>query len=177
MAKKVIKLTEQEFYQHVRSIVESNLETNASVDNATTKASQLTLQGQYQTTLKGENGTKIIDHNKVITKYPNVIQRANDSLLSPFVGNQYLFYATDRFGGARFLTFQIQELKKLDNGVAILSGVVVYDENQMNGDIIVDFNRHIVQYAERRTRYRYQLEIDNRTQPQWDALLIQLNNM
>lgn len=179
MAKKIIRLTEQEFYEHITSIVESVMgeidgKTHARVPNATTKARQLNQQGKYQTSVNGSNGTKTIDHNNVISKYSGTLQRANQSLLAPFIATPFIFYATDRFGGSRFLTFKISNIKKLMNGIAILSGDVVFDGNQMIGDISVDFNKQVVQYRERGTRYKYNLEIDNRTKANWDNLLSEL---
>ena len=47
------------------------------------------------------------------------------------------------------------------------------DEAQ-DGDIHIDFKSGRVFYTEKKSRYTYTLEPDNRTKKQWDALLEQL---
>ena len=59
-------------------------------------------------------------------------------------------------------------------GVAILSGEVMYDGDLLIGDIHIDFKSGRVFYKEKKSRYTYTLEPDNRTKKQWDALLEQL---
>lgn len=96
------------------------------------------------------------------------------ALLKPFINTTFLFYATTRLGRTTFLTFKVQNIKKLMAGVAILSGEVMFDGDMLMGDIHVDFNKGRVFYKEKTSRYTYTLEADNRTKKKWDSLLEQL---
>ena len=59
--------------------------------------------------------------------------------------------------------------------LTLLVGTVTFNKNQISGDgIIVDFVKGRVQYHERGNRYAYNLEIDNRYKPMWDAFLNEL---
>ena len=80
----------------------------------------------------------------------------------------------NRMGAYVFLTFKLDDIKKLMNGIGILSGEVVFDGLQLPGDITVDFNRNQVLYKDKASRYQYPLIIDNRTKANWDELLDQL---
>lgn len=50
----------------------------------------------------------------------------------------------------------------------------MYDGDLLIGDIHIDFKSGRVFYKEKKSRYTYTLEPDNRTKKQWDALLEQL---
>ena len=51
----------------------------------------------------------------------------------------------------------------------------MFDGDVLKGDISLDFINNRVFYKEKRTRYTYTLESDNRTKKQWESLLEQLN--
>lgn len=185
MTKKVIRLTEEQFYNHIKNIVAETLneidgKTHARVPNAVNKAMALNQQGQFTTMLNGVNHatnnpkSTIIDHDKVISKVSQTLELANQSLIAPYKDTIYVFYAMNRMGAYVFLTFKLEDIKKLMNGIGILSGEVVFDGTQLSGDISIDFNRNQVFYKEKGSRYQYSLIIDNRTKPQWDELLKQL---
>jgi hypothetical protein len=185
MTKKVIRLTEEQFYNHIKNIVVEALneidgKTHARVPNAVNKAMALNQQGQFTTMLNGVNHatnnpkSTTIDHDKVISKVSQTLELANQSLIAPYKDTTYVFYAMNRMGVYVFLTFKLEDIKKLMNGIGILSGEVVFDGTQLSGDVTVDFNRNQVFYKEKGSRYQYSLIIDNRTKPQWDELLKQL---
>mgnify|MGYP004444359731 FL=1 len=178
MAKKVIRLTESEFINHIRRVVneamnEMDGKTHARVSNAVKKAKDLNQQNVFTTAVKNRPNNPIV-HDDVIARGKGTEQRANKALLSPFIDTTFMFYATTRLGRTTFLTFKVQDIKKLMDGIAILSGEVVYDGEMLTGDIHIDFNRERVFYKEKKSRYTYTLEPDNRTIKQWNALLEQL---
>jgi len=185
MTNEIRHLSEMEFYQHVENAVNEVLneidgKTHARVSNAAVNAMRLNQQGQYETTLQGvdrssnQPKTTIINHDAVIAKKKGVLQDANKSLVEPFATTTFVFYAIDRFDSPSFLTFNVSNIKKLMRGVAILSGKVVYDGDEMKGDIMIDFKKDKVTYTEKGTRYKYPLIPDNRTVAKWNELLAQL---
>ncbi len=178
MAKKIIKLSESELIAHIRNVVNEAMneidgKTHARVSNAVKKAKELNQQNVFSAAVKNRPNNPIV-HDDIIAKGKGTEQRANKSLLSAFTNTTFLFYATTRLGRTTFLTFKVQDIKKLMMGVAILSGEVMYDGDMLIGDIHIDFNNGRVFYKERKSRYTYTLEPDNRTKNQWDAFLEQL---
>lgn len=178
MAKKIIRLTESELIEHIRNVVneamnEMDGKTHARVSNAVKRAKELNQQNVFMTPVKNRPNNPII-HDDVIVRGKETEQRANKALLTPFTNTTFLFYATTRLGRTTFLTFKVQDIKKLMMGVATLSGEVMYDGDMLIGDIHIDFNNGRVFYKEKKSRYTYTLEPDNRTKKQWDALLEQL---
>lgn len=178
MAKKIIKLTEAELITHIRKVVneamnEMDGKTHARVSNAVKRAKELNQQSIYTTIVKNRPNNPIV-HDDVIVKGKNTEQRANKALLAPFTNITFLFYATTRLGRTTFLTFMVKDIKKLMMGIAILSGEVIYDGYTLMGDIHIDFNKNKIFYKEKKTKYTYTLEPDNRTKNQWDTLLGQL---
>jgi hypothetical protein len=186
MAKEVVYLTEEEFYNHIEQVVKEALneiggKTHAQLYNASTQARRSNQAGNYtKTVYKTDRQGNIIrplknvNNNKTITRARKLEPDANASLLKPFIDTTYLFYATTRTGRSTFLTFKVTNIKKLIGNEAILSGEVVYDGIQMNGDILIDFNKNIIYYKDRKSKYRYELEPDNRTVNQWNLLLHEL---
>lgn len=181
MAKKATKLTEDEMRTLVNNIVNEALEeidgkTHARVANATKRAMQNLQNGirftKTTSPLSGEKHT--INYDDIITKAKKTEERANTSLLEPYIDSKIMFFATNRLGRITRLIFQPNKIKKLMNGVAILSGTVIYDGNLMNGNIMIDFTKQKVFYTERHTRYKYTLDPDNRTVDKWNSLLEQL---
>lgn len=178
MAKKIIRLTESELIEHIRNVVneamnEMDGKTHARVSNAVKRAKELNQQNVFMTPVKNRPNNPII-HDDVTVRGKETEQRANKALLTPFTNTTFLFYATTRLGRTTFLTFKVQDIKKLMMGVATLSGEVMYDGDMLIGDIHIDFNNGRVFYKEKKSRYTYTLEPDNRTKKQWDALLEQL---
>ena len=63
----------------------------------------------------------------------------------------------------------------LNKDRAILKGDVVFNNMEISGDgIYIDFKTDKVYYKERGSRYKYILEIDNRTSSLWNQFLNQL---
>jgi hypothetical protein len=186
MKKKVIRLTEEEFYNHIEQIVTEALnelggKMHAQLYNASTQARRLNQAGNYTKVIyqKDEQGNiikplKNVNNDRTITKAGLLEPDANALLLKPFIDATYLFYATTRTGRSTFLTFKVTGIKKLMNNIAILSGNVTYDGYQMNGDIMIDFAQNRIFYTERKSRYKYTLEPDNRTINIWNKLTKQL---
>ena len=178
MAKRIVRLTESELIEHIRNVVteamnEMDGKTHARVSNAVKRAKELNQQNIVTTLVKNRPNNPIV-HDHIIARGKGREQRANQALISPFVNTTFLFYATTRLGRTTFLTFKVQDIKKLMMGVAILSGEVMYDSDLLIGDIHIDFKSGRVFYKEKKSRYTYTLEPDNRTKKQWDALLEQL---
>lgn len=178
MAKKIIRLTEEELIKHIHKVVNEAIneldgKTHARVSNAVKKAKELNQQNIFTTIVKNHPHSPIV-HDDVIARAKGTEQRANMALLKPFINTTFLFYATTRLGRTTFLTFKVQNIKKLMAGVAILSGEVMFDGDMLMGDIHVDFNKGRVFYKEKTSRYTYTLEADNRTKKKWDSLLEQL---
>jgi len=179
--KKSIKFTESEMRKIVTEVVNEALQeidgkTHSRVANATKRATQNIQNGIQSTKITSPLSGKehVIDYDNIIDRAKETEERANASLLKPYVDSRIMFFAVNRLGRTARLIFQPKDIKKLKDGVAILSGSVIYDNNLMNGNIMVDFNRQSVFYTEPQTRYKYTLEPDNRTVKKWNDLLKQL---
>ena len=73
------------------------------------------------------------------------------------------------------ILFTFERITKFELNKTVLVGIVTFNKNQISGDgIIVDFVKGRVLYHERGNRYAYNLEIDNRYKPKWDAFLNEL---
>jgi len=181
MAKKTVTLSESEMRKLVTDIVNEALQeidgkTHSRVANATKRATQNIQNGIQSTKITSPlSGKKhVIDYDNIIDRAKGTEKRANASLLKPYIESKIMFFAVNRLGRTTRLIFQPKDIRKLKDGVAILSGSVIYDNNSMNGNIMVDFNRQRVFYTEPQTRYKYTLEPDNRTVNKWNDLLKQL---
>ena len=181
MNKKVIRLTEEELHNLVKQIIEQSLngideKTHANVSDATTMATNKLQNGMSQknTTSKASGNKHIIDNNDIIDNAAGTEQRANQSLLRPFINEQVMFYAVNRLGRTVRLIFQVEDIKKLMDNIAILSGNVIYDGCQMNGDLMIDFTQNKIFYTERKSRYKYTLVPNNYTIKVWNELTKQL---
>ena len=150
MAKKIIRLTESELIEHIRDVVNEAMDemdgkTHSRVSNAVKRAKELNQQNVFTTAVKNRPNHPIV-HDDVIARGKGTEQRANQALLSPFSNTAFLFYATTRLGRTTFVTFRVQDIKKLMMGIAILSGEVMYDGEMLIGDIHIDFNNGRVFY-------------------------------
>jgi hypothetical protein len=96
--------------------------------------------------------------------------------LKPFVNQSFKFYGENRLGIIADVIFTMTDMTHLNPDRAILVGTVVFNDTQINGDgIIVDLKNNKVYYHERGNRYKYVLEIDNRTKDLWDKFMSQLH--
>ena len=155
MAKKIIRLTEEEFREVIYHAVNKSLneiggKTHAVVHNATVKAQQDMLNGI------------------------NISKRAADSLITPYK-TDYLFHCTDLLGTAALLVFNLIQLYKLSNDEAILKGNVVFNGEPLLGSIIVNLSNNQVQYNYKGKRPRYNLIIDPSKRELWNKLIRELH--
>jgi hypothetical protein len=181
MKNKVIRLTEEELHNLVKQIIDKSLneidgKTHARVSNATTMATNQLQNGisQKNITSKVSGNKHVIDYNDIIDNAAGTEQRAKQSLLRPFINEQIMFYAVNRLGRTVRLIFQVEDIKKLMDNIAILSGNVIYDGCQMNGDLMIDFTQNKIFYTERKSRYKYTLVPNNYTIKVWNELTKQL---
>ncbi len=177
MAKKVIRLTEDEFMSMINeavanALVEMDGKTAMRVPNVSTNAKNDIQQGIYSKTI---NPNKSISNDALIQKAQNMWSRVEDHWLQKFKGVTFKFFGKDRIGIVANILFTFEKLTHLSSDKTILIGSVSYNNQTINGDgIVINFNKGTVKYKARGNRYQYSLEIDNRTKPTWDALLEQL---
>jgi hypothetical protein len=171
MAKKVIRLTEEEFRRVIYNAINESLEeiggkTHAIVHNATMKAQQDIL-----------NGINTSPHGKpnldVIQRGINMSQRAADSLIAPYK-TDYLFHGSDLLGTAALLVFKLKQLYKLSPKEAILKGDVVFNCEPLKGSILVNMATKQVQYNYKGKSPRYNLTVDTSKRDLWNALINEL---
>lgn len=172
MAKKIIRLTEEEFREVIYNAVNKSLneiggKTHAVVHNATMKAQQDML-----------NGINTSKHNRrnldVINRGINISKRAADSLITPYK-TDYLFHCTDLLGTAALLVFNLTQLYKLSNNEAILKGNIIFNGEPLLGSIIVNLSNNQVQYNYKGKRPRYNLIIDPSKRELWNKLIRELH--
>lgn len=177
MAKKVIRLTEDEFRSMINEAVAQALKemdgkTAMRVPNASTNAQNEIQMGNDTRQI---NASKSISNDDLIQKAQNMWPRVENHWLQDFKGFTFKFFGKDRIGIVANILFTFDKLTKLSSDKTILIGTVSYNNQSINGDgIIINFDKGTVKYHERGSRYNYNLEIDRRTKPQWDALLQQL---
>ena len=124
--------------------------------------------------IKKINKEKSVTYDSQITKADELYPRAVQSFLNPYKDLQFMFFAYKRLGNVVHLLFSVKNIKKLSDGQAILSGDVVFGNEQLNGDIVVDFINNKVFYKHKSNNYKYTLEPDRRTSEQWTFLLDEL---
>ena len=177
MAKKVIRLTEEEFMSMIneavaKALVEMDGKTAMRVPNVSTNAKNDIQQGSYN---KDINSNKTISNDSLIQKAQNMWPRVEEHWLQQFKGVTFKFFGKDRIGIVANIIFTFEKLTQLSPDKTILVGTVTYNNQSINGDgIVINFNKGTVKYKARGNRYQYSLEIDNRTKQKWDALLEQL---
>lgn len=162
MAKKVIKLTEEESLSMIHSSVHAIRVINN--DN----------NGSHRF-VEGNNGDST-------TKATNLQLEAQEHWLEDYIGKTFNFFTEDSMNLVAHVLFTLEKLKKLDVKKTVLVGSVVFNNQQIIGDsIIIDFTTNRIKYREMGSRYIYNLEIDNRFKPLWNSLLglikIALENM
>ena len=186
MSKKVIKLTEEELGKVIKQSVNEALQeikgrTLARVSNSAINSMDNIQRGVNRTFYGTKAGIKMIDHFKNVDKADNLIPKATQSFLSPYKSTRFLFWAYRREGNPINLIFKVDNIKKLIDNVAILSGEVIFGREQLPGDIIVDFKlqndgtyKRFVSYKYKGNKYKYTLEPNTNTKPIWDDLVNEL---
>lgn len=171
MAKRVIRLTEQEFRRVIYNAVNESLneiggKTHAIVHNATMKAQQDRI-----------NGINLSPHGRpnldVIQRGISMSQCAADSLIAPYK-TDYLFHGSDLVGTASLLVFKLEQLYKLSSREAILKGDIVFNGEPLKGCIIVNMTTKQVQYNYKGKAPHYSLTIDPSKRNLWDSLINEL---
>ena len=178
MAKKtVIRLTEGQLSEIIKDITLKSLNeidgaTYSRVYNASHRAKNDNQNGQLQRTV----GNRTRNNDDILTHARELEPRAKESFLKPFVNQPFKFYGENRLGIIADVIFTMTDMTHLNSDRAILVGTVVFNDTQINGDgIIVDLKNNKVYYHERGNRYKYVLEIDNRTKDLWDKFMFQLH--
>lgn len=183
MAKKVIKLTEQELRSIIQDSVnavlsETDGKTFAKINKASKRAKD-DIQNGNPTSMqvinnKSEGSRRFVEINNgdTITKTTNMQPEVQQHWLKDYVGKTFNFFTEDRLNLIAHLLFTFEKATKLDVKKTILVGNVVFNNQQISGDrIVIDFTTDKVKY---RSRYAYNLEIDNRFKPLWDNMLGQI---
>lgn len=177
MEKKVIQLTSAEFMSMIneavaQALVEMDGKTAMRVPNASIKAQHEIQAGNDNRQI---NASKSVANDSLIQKAQDMWSRVENHWLQNFKGFTFKFFGKDRIGIVANILFTFDRLTKLSSNKTILTGTISYNNQSISGDgIIINFDKGVVKYHERGSRYQYSLEIDRRTKPQWDALLEQL---
>ena len=76
------------------------------------------------------------------------------------------------------MLFEVENVRKLLDNVAILSGNVIFANTQLPGDIVIEFKKgkdenvtNTVYYKYKGNGYKYVLMPDNRTASKWNELV------
>ncbi len=171
MAKKVIRLTEEELRQLIKEATakvmnEMDDATYSCIHNASHRAMQDIQNGNYERTV---NGRDFVDNDEIISSADELEPRAQAHWLKDYVGQTFKFFCRSQMGLPAHIIFTFEKITKFEPNKTVLVGSVTFNRNQINGDgIIIDFAKGSVKYHERGNRYAYVLEIDNRYKPLWD---------
>lgn len=171
MAKKIIRLTEQELRNLIAEATAEVLneidgKTHARVHNATIKAQQDLINNIPMS----PQGKPNMD---VIARGINLDPRAADSLISRFK-TKYLFHCQNLRGTAAITIFNLKELYELTPQKAILKGDITFNDEPLYGSIIVDLINNNVQYNYKGKSPRYTLTIDPSKRDLWGNLVNEL---
>ena len=96
------------------------------------------------------------------------------AFLKPYRDIKLMFFAYKNEGNVVHLLFGVNSIKKLMDGLAILSGDVIFGNERLDEDIVINFTTSKVCYKHKGNRCKYVLEPDRRTQEMWTALLNEL---
>lgn len=179
MAKKVIRLTENELNQLIKEATskvlnEMDAATYSRIHNASHRAMQDIQNGNYQ---RSVNGTKVVDNDDIISRADSMEPYVQSHWLSDYIGQTFKFFGRSQMGLPAHVLFTFERITKFEPNKTVLVGTVTFNNNQINGDgIVINFVKGRVQYHERGNRYAYNLEIDNRYKTMWDAFLDELKS-
>ena len=177
MAKKVIRLTEDELKQLIKEATarvmnEMDAPTYSRIHNTSHRAMQDIQNGNYE---RAVNDKKKVDNDEIISKADELEPRAQAHWLKDYVGQTFKFFGRSQMGLPAHVLFTFERVTKLELNKTVLVGSVTFNRNQINGDgIVIDFVKGRVKYHERGNRYAYNLEIDNRYKQMWDAFTNEL---
>lgn len=178
MAKKKVKhITESRLLEIIKDITLNALNeidgaTYARVYNASQRAKADNQNGIHIRTV---NGRRYKTNDEILSHARKLEPEAKKSLLKPYIDKPFKFYGENRLGIVCDLIFTMHDMTHLNKDRAILKGDVVFNNMEISGDgIYIDFKTDKVYYKERGSKYKYILEIDNRTSSIWNQFLNQL---
>lgn len=129
-------------------------------------------------TIKTPIRTKTVLNDDVILRAQKMQEPVQQHWLSKYIGKTFKFYGEDRLGLTANILLKFQKITNLSDDKTILVGDITYNDKSISNDgIIVVFNKDntcSVKYHDRKSKYKYNLEIDNRFKPLWDELLEQI---
>lgn len=172
MAKKIIRLTESELKQMIYESVipllnEIDAASYARVHNFTNRARINNQQGNY---IHQVSPNKQETNDSIIAHGIDLEPRAADSMIQPYKNVRYMFYCRNLRQNTGIVLFLLESLFELTKSKAVLKGNIVFNNQQMNGSIIIDMNTLQVVYYHNSSKKKYPLEIDNRFAQQWNQL-------
>lgn len=173
MGKRVIRLTESELKEMVYEAVipvlnEIDAATYSRVHRATNQARLDNQNGKF---IHQVNPNKQETNDGIIAHGIDLEPRAADSMISPYKDIRFMFYCKNLRQNTGIVLFSLSQLYELTNEKAILKGDIVFNNQQMNGSIIVNMETASVVYCHNSSKKKYPLEIDNRFAPKWNGLL------
>ena len=176
MGKKVIKLTESELKEMIYEAVipvlnEIDAATYARVHRATNQAKLDNQNGKF---IHQVNPNKQETNDDIIAHGIDLEPRAADSMISPYKDTRFMFYCKNLRQNTGIVLFSLSKLYELTHEKAILKGDIVFNNQQMNGSIIINMDTASVVYYHNSSKKKYPLEIDNRFASQWNALVGEL---
>ncbi len=172
MSKKIIRLTESELKQAIYDAVipmlnEIDATTYAKVHNATNRAREANQKGDY---IRQINATKQKANDSIIAHGIELEPKAADSMITSYKKIKYMFYCRNLRQNTGIVLFSLSQLYELTKQKAILKGEIIFNNQQMNGSIIIDMDTLKVVYYHNSSKKKYSLEIDNRFAKQWNGL-------
>ena len=173
MARQVIKLLSESelgqiIYEAVMPIMnEIDAATYARVHNATHTAK---INKQDSNYIHQVNPNKQETNDDIINHGIHIEPREADSMISPYKGIRFMFYCKNLRQNTGIVLFSLATLSELTKKKSVLKGDIVFNNQQMNGSIIVDMNSLDVVYYHNSLKNKYSLEIDNRFAQQWNSL-------
>jgi hypothetical protein len=95
-------------------------------------------------------------------------------MITPFKNIKFMFYCRNLRQNTGIVLFSLSQLFELTKQKAILKGNIIFNNQQMNGSIIINMQTLNVVYYHNSFRKHYPLEIDNRFSTQWNNLCSKL---
>lgn len=186
MSKKVVRLTESQLKEIIRGAVDMALneidgKTLSRDPNAATTAMDDIQKGISDKNIKSALRNKTISNDSEIVRTDEMMPRAIQSFLAPYKNFKFMFFAYKMTGIPVHLLFNVENIKKNMGGISILSGNVIFGDEQLPGDIQIEFNKdedenitYKVFYKYKGNSYKYILTPDNRTVNKWNELINEL---
>ena len=148
MGKRVIRLTESELKEMIYEAVipvlnEIDAATYARVHRATNQAKLDNQNGKF---IHQVNPNKQETNDDIIAHGIDLEPRAADSMISPYKNIRYMFYCKNLRQNTGIVLFSLSKLYELTHEKAILKGDIVFNNQQMNGSIIIYMETGTVVY-------------------------------